>query len=124
MSTEPSSTRKSAIVTGAAQGLGRSIAIRLARDGFNIVVNDLPVNKPMLEEVVTEISNIHPLKGSAKGPFAHIVIGDVSDSAAVQNIVNETVSTFGSLDVVSDKFSPYPCAALTSTLRWSQMLDL
>ena len=100
--TELTGAGKSAVVTGAAQGIGRSIAIRLAQDGFNLALNDLPVNKPQLEELVAEITKTHPLKGSVQGPLAHIIVGDVSDSATVQKIVNETASTFGSLDVVSD----------------------
>ncbi|KLO12336.1 acetoin reductase family protein [Schizopora paradoxa] len=98
--TELTGAHKSAVVTGAAQGIGRSIAIRLAQDGYNLALNDLPVNKPQLEELAAEITNTHPLKGSSQGPFAHIIVGDVSDSATVQKIVNETASTFGSLDVM------------------------
>jgi len=92
--------RRTAIVTGAAQGIGRSIALRLAEDGLNVTINDLPDKLPKLEELAQEISKSHPLKGSAEGPFAHIVVGDVSESKAVQHIVNETVSTFGALDVM------------------------
>jgi len=98
--TESKNARKTAVVTGAAQGIGRAIAIRLAADGFNISLNDLPSNNSQLEELASEITKSHSSKGPAEGPFAHIVVGDVSDSATVQKIVNETVSTFGSLDVM------------------------
>lgn len=120
--TESKNARKTAIVTGAAQGLGRAIATRLAADGFNISLNDLPSNQSQLEELASVITKSHSSKGPSEGPFAHIIVGDVSDSVTVQKIVNETVSTFGSLDVVSGNLS-YVCTSLNSTLRWSRMPD-
>ncbi len=92
--------RKTAIVTGCAQGIGRSIALRLAADGMNVTLNDLPVNLPKLEELAFEITTSHPSKAISEGPFTHIVLGDVSESTDVQNVVKETVANFGALDVV------------------------
>jgi len=67
---------------------------------MNLTLNDLPDNLDMLEALVQEISTSHPSKGSVDGPFTHIVVGDISESAVVQKIVNETVSTFGALDIM------------------------
>ena len=44
------------IVTGAAQGIGLGIAIRLAQDGFNLVMNDISNNKEALEKAKDDIS--------------------------------------------------------------------
>lgn len=47
-------TNKNALVTGASRGIGRSIALQLAEDGFNVAVN-YAGNKEKAEAVVSEI---------------------------------------------------------------------
>lgn len=91
---------KTAVVTGSAQGIGRSIALRLAADGMNVTLNDLPDNLQKLRELASEITEAHSSKGAGESPSVHIHVGDVSVSADVQNMVKETVSAFGALDVV------------------------
>ena len=80
-----------AVVTGAARGIGRGIALRLADDGFDVAVNDLP-GTPELDEVIKTIEG--------KGRRALATPGDVSDEATVTQIVHSVVTTLGSLDVV------------------------
>lgn len=45
-------------VTGSARGIGKAIALRLARDGYNVAVNDLAVNKDGAAETVKEIQQL------------------------------------------------------------------
>lgn len=47
-----------AFVSGAAQGIGKAIALRLARDGFDVAVNDVRQNLGPLEEVANEIRSL------------------------------------------------------------------
>ena len=89
-----SSTLGVALVTGAARGIGREIALRLATDGFDVAVNDLNSSSAKdIEEVKKEIE--------AKGRRSHIVYADVSNEPEVEAMVKSVVDTLGSLDVVS-----------------------
>jgi NAD(P)-dependent dehydrogenase (short-subunit alcohol dehydrogenase family) len=85
-------TAKIALVTGAARGIGRAIALRLAEDGLDVAVNDLP-NTPELDDVVREIEN--------KGRRSLAVPADVSLEEDVEKIIQQVVQKLGSLDVVS-----------------------
>lgn len=81
-----------AIVTGAAQGIGRSIALRLAADGLDVAVNDVESQKQALAVVVSEIQE--------KGRKAVALPADVSSEEEVKNMVEKTVEHLGRLDVV------------------------
>lgn len=84
-----------AIVTGASQGIGRAIALRLADDGFDVAINDLDGSaaKDNLETLRQEII--------AKGRQSLICTGDVSVEADVVNLVDEAVKGLGDITVVS-----------------------
>ncbi|KAF5314439.1 hypothetical protein D9619_011870 [Psilocybe cf. subviscida] len=85
-------TTRIALVTGAAQGIGRAISLRLADDGLNVALNDLPSKSAELEALKAEIT--------AKGRQATVVPGDVSSEDDVISMVNATVAQLGSLDVM------------------------
>src|SRR5580704_11025031 len=82
--------RKSAIVTGGGQGLGRAIAIVLARRGAAITVTGR--TPATLDAVVDEIR--------AEGGSAIAVPGDVGDRRAVQEAVTQHVGEFGGVDIL------------------------
>jgi NAD(P)-dependent dehydrogenase (short-subunit alcohol dehydrogenase family) len=103
-----------ALVTGSAQGIGRAIAIRLARDGFDIALNDLPAKSAVLEDLAAEIQ-----RGETEGayhPRTCIVAGDVSKEDEVKRMIDTTVHTLGSLDVVSCD-ADWMITALTTCYR-------
>ena len=79
-------------ITGAAQGIGKAIALRLAEDGHSIAVSDLPSKEKELEATRQEIE--------AKGVKAIAATGNVSDPQDVKRIVAETADQLGSLDVM------------------------
>ncbi|MFI4874109.1 MAG: SDR family NAD(P)-dependent oxidoreductase [Blastopirellula sp. JB062] len=81
---------KNALVTGASIGIGRAAAIALAKRGAGVAVN-YRSQPEKAEEVVEQIERL--------GGRAIAVQGDVSDLAAVQQMVEQTVAQFGHLDV-------------------------
>ncbi|MFT8516259.1 MAG: acetoin reductase [Acetobacter persici] len=81
---------KTAIVTGAAQGIGRGIALRLARDGASVVLTDLKKDK--LEAVAAEIE--------ALGGKALIQTADISQRDQVFTVVQEAGKAFGHVDIM------------------------
>lgn len=84
------SESKSVIVTGSGRGIGRAIALRLARDGFSVLVNDFDVEPGA--EVVTEIQNA--------GGIAIANNADVTDEDQVRVMVEQATSEFGQVDVM------------------------
>jgi len=82
-----------AFVTGASQGIGRAIALRLADDGFDIAINDLPTSKEKLDELSQVIAD--------KGRNVCVLTGDVSVAKDVEDMVDAVGERMGHLDVVS-----------------------
>jgi 3-oxoacyl-[acyl-carrier protein] reductase len=82
---------KTAIVTGSSRGIGRVVAIRLAHDGFAVVVN-YAGNTAKAEEVVHEITSA--------GGQAIAVRADVANAADVERLFKKTLDTFDRIDVV------------------------
>jgi 3-oxoacyl-[acyl-carrier protein] reductase len=82
---------KSAIVTGASRGIGRAVAIRLAQDGFAVVVN-YAGNATKADEVVTQIK--------AADVRAISVQADVANAGDVQHLFKEAMDNFGGVNVV------------------------
>ncbi|MGJ7908062.1 acetoin reductase [Actinopolyspora sp. H202] len=83
---------RTALVTGAARGIGRGIALRLAADGLDVAVNDIDANSEQLGAVADEIS--------AMGVKSASVPADVSDQEAVRTMVERVATEFGQLDVM------------------------
>ncbi len=81
---------RNALITGSSKGIGRAAAIALARGGANVAVN-CSSSKAQAEEVAEEIRKL--------GRKALVVACDVSDLKAVQDMVAQTVSAFGGLDL-------------------------
>jgi len=101
------STTRVAIVTGAAQGIGRAISLRLAQDGCDVVVNDLPSKAKELDALVLEIV--------AKNRRSLAVVGDASSEKDVQNLVGMTITQLGGLDVMVANAGIARNSPLTST---------
>ncbi|RDB20285.1 Diacetyl reductase [(S)-acetoin forming] [Hypsizygus marmoreus] len=82
-----------AFVTGAAAGIGRAIALRLADDGYELAVNDLLRSKDALDQLTHEIFEKH-------GKKVESVIGDVSVESEVEAMIACVVEDLGGLDIM------------------------
>jgi glucose 1-dehydrogenase len=82
---------KIALVTGAAKGIGRGCALELAREGADLVVNDLH-RSAEAEEVAGLVRGL--------GRRAEIVEGDVFERASCERVAARAVEAFGRLDVL------------------------
>ncbi|KAK0496535.1 acetoin reductase family protein [Armillaria luteobubalina] len=96
-----------ALVTSSTQGVGPAIALRLADDGFDVAVNDLPSRASVLEALVCEIAR--------KGRRCRAVLGDASSEADVQEIISSAVEELGSLDVMVANAGVYIMKSILST---------
>ena len=81
---------KVTLITGASQGLGRALALAFAREGARVVVN------------ARSEESIRPVAEEVEGTGAEVlaVAADVSKSADVERLVDETVERFGRIDVL------------------------
>lgn len=94
---------KTAIVTGASRGIGRTIALRLARDGFSIAVN-YASSISHAEEVVDQIQNA--------GGQAIAIKADVGDPFAVEQLFQQAADAFGAIDVVVNNSGIMPLSPI------------
>jgi len=83
---------KNALITGAAKGIGKAIALELAKQGNNIAIN-YNSSKKEAEELKQIIEKDYKVK-------AFIIQGNVSIKKDCYNIVETTISEFGSIDIL------------------------
>jgi len=82
---------KVAMVTGSGQGIGRAIALRLAQEGANVVVEDRQDNA-MAEQTLALVRQA--------GVEACVIAGDIGDADADRRVVSEAVAAMGRLDIL------------------------
>jgi 3-oxoacyl-[acyl-carrier protein] reductase len=82
---------KVALVTGASRGIGREIALELAREGANVAIN-YAGSEAKANEVAEEIRTM--------GREALTIQADVSSSESVESMVKQTIEAFGKLDIL------------------------
>jgi 3-oxoacyl-[acyl-carrier protein] reductase len=82
---------KVALVTGASRGIGREIALELAREGANVAIN-YAGSEAKAMEVAQEITTM--------GREAITIQADVSSAESVESMVKQTIEAFGKLDIL------------------------
>jgi NAD(P)-dependent dehydrogenase (short-subunit alcohol dehydrogenase family) len=88
LSTEPRLKNKVCVITGASRGIGQAIAVRYVEEGAKVGLIDI-------ESCQSTLSQISKIKGVNVERTALDVICDISNEAAVANMVDETVAKFG-----------------------------
>ena len=84
-------TKKVAVVTGAARGIGKSIATRLVKEGAVVVLADI---NPLVEKTSKEIMQ------EVKDSYCFGKVIDISLSNEVDNLIEEVVEKLGKLDIM------------------------
>lgn len=118
---QPTAARaRSALVTGAGQGIGRAVLLALAGEGYDVVVND--AHAARAEDVAAEARRL--------GVRAEVCVGSVTDPDTTETAVDSAVAQFGGLDVavVNAGISPKPGGRRTSVLEldlteWGAVVD-
>ena len=108
--------QQTALVTGAASGIGRAIAVGLAGAGADVACLDLP--GPALDEVCGEITGL--------GHRAVVVAGDVTDPASLSAAVQQTQTDLGplTLAVNSAGIANAAPAEEMPLSQWQQVIDI
>ncbi len=91
---------KVAVVTGAAIGIGRAIAIKLAENGAHVIVND--IHEGPLQETINLIKQIPQSK-------VHAHVGDISEKNEVDRMIEMAVHQFGTVDIAVNNASWTTC---------------
>ncbi|GAB3254393.1 SDR family NAD(P)-dependent oxidoreductase [Larkinella harenae] len=108
---------KTALVTGAASGIGKAVAILYSQHGANVMLSD--VNETLGQQVVDEIVDA--------GGQARFFKADVGDPAQCQQLVKETVSAFGGLDIACNNAGIGGESNLTADYSlegWQQIINI
>jgi 3-oxoacyl-[acyl-carrier protein] reductase len=105
-----------AVITGGAQGIGRAIALRMGREGANVVVADFQGNKA--ETVANEVR--------AFGGDAIAVEVDVASEPSVKRLADQTFQRFGRIDILVNDAGVYLKAPVVSKSEddWDHTLDV
>lgn len=89
---------KVALVTGAARGIGRCIATKLAEYGADVIVNDLKIDDNA--EVIKDIK--------ALGVRAMALQGDITDCDKVSSMIDQAIQAMGKIDILVNNAGAYP----------------
>jgi len=98
-----------ALVTGSANGIGRAIALALAKEGATVIVNDVPAQEDQAKRACDEIRKV--------GSDSMLVLADVSQAEQVGRMAEIVLGKFGRLDILVNN------AGFTKVCRVADMTD-
>ena len=107
---------KAAVITGAANGIGRATAVVFAAEGARIVATDIDADR--LEDLRVELE--------ARGAECATVVGDVSQDAEARGMIDTAVERYGRLDVLVANAGVIPLGAITESTAedWDYVMSI
>ena len=105
---------KVAFITGGNSGIGKAIALFMAREGAKVMIVDLQRNQETLDEILKE------------GGEVRFIACDVSEPTAVENAISETIASFGSLDIAVNNAGVVDAAPIheKSLDEWHRVINI
>src|SRR2546423_3086704 len=97
----------SALVTGASRGIGKEIALELARNGYRVAVNYFNDPEPMVEATMEEMRALQP--------DSMVIQADVRSRVQVTSMFEKVITTFGHLDLLVNN---------AGVQTWKPLLDV
>lgn len=108
-------TTRTALVTGAGRNIGRAVALGLAQDGMNIVVNGA-TDRAAAERVAAEARGF--------GVRAIVVMADIGEAAACARLAEAALAAFGAVDVLVNNAALRPAKPFleTTAADWRRVM--
>jgi 3-oxoacyl-[acyl-carrier protein] reductase len=108
---------KTAVITGSARGLGKAIALKLAKMGANIVLNDIP-SSDVIDSTAEEFK--------AAGYNVVVTKGDVRCQEDIDNMVKKAIESYGSIDILVNNagITKDTLIIRMSEKDWDDVLDI
>jgi NAD(P)-dependent dehydrogenase (short-subunit alcohol dehydrogenase family) len=105
-----------AIVTGSRRGIGKAIGLALAKEGASVVITD--ISQEDCQKVVCELES--------SGGRAIALKCDVSQKTEVQNLVTQTIGTFGKIDILVNNamYTSFKPFVRISEEEWDHVIDV
>ena len=91
---------RTAIVTGASSGIGRGVAIELAREGANVVIADIQEAPKQGKYHDQDVTTPTAEECAVLGAKSFFVKTDTASEADMANLIDETVTAYGGLDIL------------------------
>jgi len=115
---------KVALVTGSSRGIGKTIALKLAKAGASLVIN-YKSNSEAADEVVESIKKIieNPAKGGGRKVIS--IRCDVSNLADVEEMIKKVTKEFGRIDILVNNVGPFLYKSIYDTTigEWHQIIN-